>query len=413
MSSRTGSTSRPSARSPSSSVTRCPLDTVAEVAASPKRSARPCTVPRSAAERVFPATPPVVDGHAGAGGGRDERHAVRLQRVLLVGERDSWSTRTHRARAARTTELLHLAPDAYELGRALLVRWAPRQPKAASRRSCRSVVPSSTNQSARARDRGTATGRSRVQISNSKRPPWQATAARRSTRWPPRTAGPPRCRGLADHRRSHHDRRLRPRLPSRTRARAVLLQPGGGLGWGMPTALVYRWRTACTGAAAVSDGSAMYSPQALWTAAHERLPVVFAVVNNANTASSRTTCEGWAATACDRTLRRHGHRRPSHRLRLIGGVDGGHSHARSRRPATSATAVRRTLEQGGPHLLELPIAAAFQGTVRAAVTSRHAHSSLRGRAASSKCELGGIARDGPGHSPTTSSCHSPGTSPSW
>ena len=24
----------------------------------------------------------------------------------------------------------------------------------------------------------------------------------------------------------------------------------------------------------------MYSPQALWTAAHERLPVVFAVVNN-------------------------------------------------------------------------------------------------------------------------------------
>ncbi len=30
----------------------------------------------------------------------------------------------------------------------------------------------------------------------------------------------------------------------------------------------------------VGDGSAMYSPQALWTAAHERLPVVFAVVNN-------------------------------------------------------------------------------------------------------------------------------------
>ncbi len=30
----------------------------------------------------------------------------------------------------------------------------------------------------------------------------------------------------------------------------------------------------------VGDGSAMYSPQALWTAAHEQLPVVFAVVNN-------------------------------------------------------------------------------------------------------------------------------------
>ena len=30
----------------------------------------------------------------------------------------------------------------------------------------------------------------------------------------------------------------------------------------------------------VGDGSAMYSPQALWTAAHEQLPVLFAVVNN-------------------------------------------------------------------------------------------------------------------------------------
>jgi benzoylformate decarboxylase len=31
---------------------------------------------------------------------------------------------------------------------------------------------------------------------------------------------------------------------------------------------------------AVGDGSAMYSPQALWTAAHEDLPVVFTVLNN-------------------------------------------------------------------------------------------------------------------------------------
>jgi benzoylformate decarboxylase len=30
----------------------------------------------------------------------------------------------------------------------------------------------------------------------------------------------------------------------------------------------------------VGDGAALYSPQALWTAAHERLPVTFIVVNN-------------------------------------------------------------------------------------------------------------------------------------
>jgi benzoylformate decarboxylase len=56
---------------------------------------------------------------------------------------------------------------------------------------------------------------------------------------------------------------------------------GGGLGWGMPAALgaslgKQREPVLCV----VGDGSAMYSPQALWTAAHEQLPVVFAVVNN-------------------------------------------------------------------------------------------------------------------------------------
>jgi benzoylformate decarboxylase len=56
---------------------------------------------------------------------------------------------------------------------------------------------------------------------------------------------------------------------------------GGGLGWGMPAAtgvsLGYgREFVLCV----VGDGSAMYSPQALWTAANLDLPVLFAVVNN-------------------------------------------------------------------------------------------------------------------------------------
>ena len=56
---------------------------------------------------------------------------------------------------------------------------------------------------------------------------------------------------------------------------------GGGLGWGMPAAVgvslgYEREPVLCV----VGDGSAMYSPQALWTAARESLPIVFAVVNN-------------------------------------------------------------------------------------------------------------------------------------
>ena len=56
---------------------------------------------------------------------------------------------------------------------------------------------------------------------------------------------------------------------------------GGGLGWGMPFSLGVSLGlggepTLCV----VGDGAAMYSCQALWTAAHRHLPVVFAVVNN-------------------------------------------------------------------------------------------------------------------------------------
>nr|MBA3655390.1 thiamine pyrophosphate-binding protein [Actinomycetota bacterium] len=63
--------------------------------------------------------------------------------------------------------------------------------------------------------------------------------------------------------------------------RPYFFNRGGGLGWGMPAALgVSLARDRSPVVCVVGDGSAMYSPQALWTAAHENLPVVFAVVNN-------------------------------------------------------------------------------------------------------------------------------------
>ena len=56
---------------------------------------------------------------------------------------------------------------------------------------------------------------------------------------------------------------------------------GGGLGWGVPAALgVQLARPDMPVLCIVGDGSIMYSVQALWTAAHENLPVVIAVVNN-------------------------------------------------------------------------------------------------------------------------------------
>jgi benzoylformate decarboxylase len=64
-------------------------------------------------------------------------------------------------------------------------------------------------------------------------------------------------------------------------ARQYSFLRGGGLGWGMPAAVgcslgLGREPVVCL----VGDGAAMYSPQALWTAAYEKLPVTFVVMNN-------------------------------------------------------------------------------------------------------------------------------------
>jgi benzoylformate decarboxylase len=56
---------------------------------------------------------------------------------------------------------------------------------------------------------------------------------------------------------------------------------GGGLGWGMPAAVGCSLGLGRAPVVSlVGDGAALYSPQALWTAAHEALPVTFVVMNN-------------------------------------------------------------------------------------------------------------------------------------
>ncbi len=56
---------------------------------------------------------------------------------------------------------------------------------------------------------------------------------------------------------------------------------GGALGWGMPAAVGFSLGLGRQPVVSlVGDGAAMYSPQALWTAAREDLPVTFIVVNN-------------------------------------------------------------------------------------------------------------------------------------
>jgi benzoylformate decarboxylase len=58
---------------------------------------------------------------------------------------------------------------------------------------------------------------------------------------------------------------------------------GGGIGWGLPAAIGVKLALPHRPVVAlIGDGSAMYTCQALWTAAHDRVPVVFVILNNAS-----------------------------------------------------------------------------------------------------------------------------------
>ena len=56
---------------------------------------------------------------------------------------------------------------------------------------------------------------------------------------------------------------------------------GGGIGWGLPAAIGVKLALPDRPVVAlVGDGSAMYTVQALWTAAHYKLPIVWVIFNN-------------------------------------------------------------------------------------------------------------------------------------
>jgi benzoylformate decarboxylase len=56
---------------------------------------------------------------------------------------------------------------------------------------------------------------------------------------------------------------------------------GGGIGWGLPAAIGVKLAQPNRPVVAlIGDGSAMYTCQALWTAAHQRVAVVFVILNN-------------------------------------------------------------------------------------------------------------------------------------
>jgi benzoylformate decarboxylase len=132
---------------------------------------------------------------------------------------------------------------------------------------------------------------------------------------------------------------------------------GGGLGWGVPAALgVKLARPDQPVLCIVGDGSIMYSAQALWTAAHENLPVVIAVVNNRQYGILKMNLveSGGVSARTGRFVALDLDSPPVDHVGLARsmGVD---AHL-VEKPVDVVEATRAAFESGRPTLLELPIA---------------------------------------------------------
>jgi benzoylformate decarboxylase len=132
---------------------------------------------------------------------------------------------------------------------------------------------------------------------------------------------------------------------------------GGGLGWGMPAAVGCSLGLGCEPVVClVGDGAAMYSPQALWSAAHEKLPVTFVVMNN----REYNVLKNFMRTQVDYVAAKTGRfiamdiRQPAiDYLSLARAM--GVAAQRVERAADIAPAIEAGIASGRPNLVEVPI----------------------------------------------------------
>ncbi len=133
---------------------------------------------------------------------------------------------------------------------------------------------------------------------------------------------------------------------------------GGGLGWGMPAAVGTSLGLGREPVVSlVGDGAAMYSPQALWTAARERLPVTFVVMNNREYNVLKNFMKAqphYLSAQSNRFIAMDLVDPPIDYLAMAASM--GVPARRVDRAADIAGAVEDAIASGGPNLIEVPIA---------------------------------------------------------
>jgi benzoylformate decarboxylase len=136
---------------------------------------------------------------------------------------------------------------------------------------------------------------------------------------------------------------------------------GGGIGWGLPAALgVKLAQPSRPVIALVGDGSAMYTIQSLWTAAHDTIPVLYVIFNNASyrILKERTLALKGFAAADDRYVAMD---LVDPALDYVGlaraqGVPG----EVVEKATDVAPAIKRGLGSGGPYLIDVHIDSRFK-----------------------------------------------------
>ncbi len=137
---------------------------------------------------------------------------------------------------------------------------------------------------------------------------------------------------------------------------------GGGIGWGLPAALGIKLaQPGRPVVALIGDGSAMYTSQSLWTAAHDGIPVVYVIFNNASyrILKQRTLALKGFSAEDDRYVA----------MDLINPAIDFVGLARSlgvpgelcEKTVGVAPALKRGLASGGPYLLDVRIDGSFKG----------------------------------------------------
>ncbi|MBI4591083.1 MAG: thiamine pyrophosphate-binding protein [Candidatus Rokubacteria bacterium] len=136
---------------------------------------------------------------------------------------------------------------------------------------------------------------------------------------------------------------------------------GGGIGWGLPAALGVKLALPHRPVVAlVGDGSAMYTSQAFWTAAHTGLGVVFVIINNRSYRILKQRVHALKGFSAQDDL----YVGMDLDTPLIDFVELAHSLGvpgeRLEKAAEIGPALARGLTSGGPYLLDVHVDASFK-----------------------------------------------------